>query len=55
MILTNKSNLPIGVDISDLSIKLVQLNKTREKINLLALGKAKIPAGMIVNGEMINF
>ena len=55
MIFNNKSSLPIGIDISDLSIKLVQLNKSRDKIDLLALGKTKIPAGMIENGVISNF
>jgi type IV pilus assembly protein PilM len=48
------SNGPIGLDISDLSIKLVQLKKTGAKIKIQALGKVDIPEGLLVNDEIVN-
>jgi len=54
MILTNGSNRPIGLDISDLSLKLVQLNKIRDKIKIQALSKLNLAQGIIVNGEIKN-
>lgn len=54
MILTNNSTYPVGLDISDLSIKLIQLYKTRDKIKIQALGKLNLPAGIIVNGVVKN-
>ncbi|MDD4901944.1 MAG: type IV pilus assembly protein PilM [Patescibacteria group bacterium] len=45
---------PIGLDISDLSIKLVQLKKTGKKIKIQALGKIDLPPGLLANGEIIN-
>jgi len=54
MILGNKSKFPIGLDISDLSLKLVQLDQIRGKIKIQALGKQILPKGIIENGEIIN-
>ncbi|MFA5359412.1 MAG: type IV pilus assembly protein PilM [Patescibacteria group bacterium] len=54
MILTNGSTRPIGLDISDLSIKLVQLDKRRDKIKIRALSKLNLTQGVIVNGEIKN-
>ena len=50
MLLANNSTYPVGLDISDLSIKLVQLNKIRGKIKIQALGKLTLPPGIIANG-----
>ena len=50
MLLANNSTYPVGLDISDLSIKLVQLNKIRDKIKIQALGKLTLPLGVITNG-----
>jgi len=50
MLLANNSTYPIGLDISDLSIKLVQLDKIRDKIKIQALGKLTLPPGIITNG-----
>ena len=50
MLLANNSTYPVGLDISDLSIKLVQLNKIRGKIKIQALGKLTLPPGVITNG-----
>ena len=52
MLLANNSTYPIGLDISDLSIKLVQLNKIRGKIKIQALGKLTLPPGIITNGAI---
>ncbi len=54
MILTNGSTRPVGLDISDLSIKLIQLDKRRDKIKIRALGKIDLPQGVVVNGEIKN-
>ncbi|MBI4779236.1 type IV pilus assembly protein PilM [Candidatus Falkowbacteria bacterium] len=54
MILNNNSTSPIGLDISDLSLKLVQLDKRRDKIKIQALGKFNLAKGIIVNGEIKN-
>lgn len=54
MILTNDSTYPIGLDISDLSLKLVQLDKRRDKIKIQVLSKLNLPPGIIVNGEIKN-
>jgi len=54
MILTNGSTHPIGLDISDLSIKLVQLDKRRDKIKIRALSKLNLQEGIVVNGEIKN-
>lgn len=50
----NGSTYPIGLDISDLSLKLVQLDKRRDKIKIQALGRLNLPPGLIVNGEIKN-
>lgn len=54
MLLSNNSTYPIGFDISDLSLKLVQLNKVRDKIKIQALGKLNLAKGIIVKGEIKN-
>lgn len=50
----NGSTYPIGLDISDLSLKLVQLDKRRDKIKIQALSRLNLPPGLIVNGEIKN-
>ena len=52
MLFSKSSNYPIGLDISDLSLKLVQLIKTRNKIKIQALGKINLKKGLIENGEI---
>jgi type IV pilus assembly protein PilM len=47
-------NNPIGLDISDQTLKLIQLKKQRDKIKIMALGKYKLPEGVIINGEIKN-
>jgi type IV pilus assembly protein PilM len=48
------SPYPIGLDISDLSLKLVQLNKIKDKITIQALNKINLPKGLFENGEIKN-
>lgn len=54
MILTKNSNYPVGLDISDLSLKLVQLDKNGDKIKIQALSKLDLAQGIIENGEIKN-
>lgn len=54
MFLTNGSTNPIGLDISDLSLKLVQLSKHRDKIKIQALNKLNLAKDIVVNGEIKN-
>lgn len=51
---TSSSNSPIGLDISDLSLKVVQLNKQGDKIKIQALGKKNLAKGLISDGEIKN-
>lgn len=50
MLFSSRSNFPIGLDISDQSLKLVQLKKHGEKIKIQALGKKTLPKGLFENG-----
>jgi len=43
---------PIGLDISDLSIKLIQFKKNGEKTKVQAIGKISLPQGVLENGEI---
>jgi type IV pilus assembly protein PilM len=52
MIFTAKQAYPVGLDISDLSIKLIQLNKSKGKIKIQALGRIDIEKGIIEKGEV---
>lgn len=54
MILTNNSTYPIGLDISDLSLKLVQLNKVRGKIKIQTIGKLDLEKNIVHSGEIKN-
>lgn len=54
MLFNNASTYPIGLDISDLSLKLVQLNKRGDKIKIQAIGKVDLPKGLIEDGEIKN-
>jgi len=46
-------NYPIGLDISDLSLKFVQLNDSRGNISIKNFGKIDLPNGLI-DGGLIN-
>lgn len=54
MFLLNSSTYPIGLDISDLSLKLIQLNKIRDKVTVQAVSKIDLPAGFFENGIIKN-
>jgi len=54
MLLTRNQTYPIGLDISNLSIKLAQLNRGKDKIKIQALSKSSLPKGIIENGEIKN-
>jgi type IV pilus assembly protein PilM len=43
-----------GLDISDLSIKAVQLNDDKEDKKVLSFGRVQLPSGIIVDGEIID-
>ncbi len=47
-------NYPIGIDISDLSLKFVQLAKSGDKIILKSFSSKKLKKGIIENGEIKN-
>lgn len=49
-----QSNFPIGLDISDTSLKLVQLRKKGNKIKIQAMGRVELPVGAIEKGEIKN-
>lgn len=49
-----KSSYPLGLDISDLSLKFVQLNKIKENIDIQAFSKISLNKGWIQNGEIKN-
>lgn len=52
MFLKNNSPYPIGLDISDMSVKMVQLNKIRDKIKIQAISRVNFSRGVITNGEI---
>jgi len=49
---SNKTNHLIGLDISDYSLKAVQLKKVSDQIKVHALGRVDLPAGIIEQGEI---
>jgi len=53
-IFSSPSSYPIGLDISDRSLKLVQLNKKRQSIILQTLSKWHLPPGFIQDGIIKN-
>lgn len=48
------SPYPFGLDISDFSLKLVQLNRRRHYLFLQTISRVEIPEGYIQNGEIKN-
>ncbi len=54
MFFSKNSNYPIGLDISDLSLKLIQLRKAGNTIKVQALSRVSLEAGLIVDGEIKN-
>lgn len=53
-IINQKSNYPIGLDISDLSLKFVQLNKKKNFIEIQSFSKISLEKGWIEGGEIKN-
>ena len=43
-----------GLDISDLSLKIIKLEKTGEGLKLSSFGETKVPSGIIEGGEVKN-
>ncbi len=43
-----------GIDMSDLSLKIIKLKKNRKIFDLVSFGEASIDAGVIKNGEIIK-
>ncbi len=54
MFFSSNYNYPIGLDISNLSLKLVQLKKIGDKITIQALSKVSLADGLFENGEIKN-
>ncbi|KKR21757.1 MAG: fimbrial assembly protein PilM [Parcubacteria group bacterium GW2011_GWE2_39_37] len=54
MILHNSSNFPIGIDISDLSIKICQINKIGNNVFIQASAKSNLPKGMIEDSRIVK-
>ncbi|MBI4812033.1 type IV pilus assembly protein PilM [Candidatus Falkowbacteria bacterium] len=54
MFFNNNSTYPLGLDISDLSLKLVQLNKNGGKVKIQAISKVNLPPGYFIDGEIKN-
>lgn len=54
MFLNSTSNYPTGFDISDSSLKLVQLDKSGDKIKVQAMGKMELEEGLFNKGEIIK-
>lgn len=52
--MSKKSNYPLGLDISDLSVKIIQLTHHGKKIEITAAGKISLEPGVIENGEIKN-
>jgi len=54
MFFSPKAVYPIGLDMSDLSVKLIQLTKIRDKIKINALGRVELENKIMENGEIKN-
>ncbi|MDD3284958.1 MAG: type IV pilus assembly protein PilM [Patescibacteria group bacterium] len=54
MLFINSSNYPIGLDISDLSLKFLQLKKNGDKIKIQSFGKIELEKEIIRDGEILN-
>ncbi|NTU98756.1 type IV pilus assembly protein PilM [Candidatus Falkowbacteria bacterium] len=52
MLLTSASEKPVGIDISELSLKLIQLNKSGDSIKIQAISQTEIAPGVIDDGEI---
>jgi len=54
MFYVSASTYPIGLDISDLSLKLFQLNRFGKKIKIQAISRLDLPKGLIEGGVIKN-
>jgi Tfp pilus assembly PilM family ATPase len=54
MFLTKGNNYPIGLDFSDLSLKFVQLKKSRDRIEVQSLNKIVLPPKVMDKGDIKN-
>ena len=54
MLITKSGNFAAGLDISDLTLKLIQLKKVRNKIKIQALNKIILPPNIMDRGEIKN-
>lgn len=51
-LLISKKNLPIGIEIADKSIKMVQLVQLGHDIKILGFGRKPLPAETVIDGEI---
>jgi type IV pilus assembly protein PilM len=51
-IFSSSSKFPAGLDISDGALRLIQLEKARDKARISAFGKILLPEGIIIDGEI---
>jgi len=54
MFFSPKTVYPIGLDISDLTVKMVQLTKINDKIKINAFGRAELGAKVMENGDIMD-
>lgn len=54
MFVVKNSKYPIGLDISDTSLKAVQMDRSGDKISIQALSRIELSEGIIINGEIKN-
>ncbi|MFA6927909.1 MAG: type IV pilus assembly protein PilM [Patescibacteria group bacterium] len=54
MFFSPKAVYPIGLDISDLTVKLVQFTRIRDKIKINAFGRVELGTKVMENGEIKN-
>ncbi|MCK5510772.1 pilus assembly protein PilM [Candidatus Parcubacteria bacterium] len=52
MFIIKTSKYPIGIDLSDTSLKAVQLNGKKDKLFIQAINKISLPDGVIAEGEI---
>ena len=54
MFIIKTSKYPIGIDLSDTSLKAVQLNGKKDKLFIQSINKIALPKGIISEGEIKN-
>jgi len=54
MLFSSNKKFPIGINMSDTGIKIVQLKKARDNIKVQALGKIDLEKGLISKGRIIK-